>query len=96
MALKRWIAILTALAVLALPTMSLADHHKAGGEAAEHRSDKAAEKSNAQWDENNADRPEKDHGDHDGEDSKDKKEKKDNEDKKDKKEKKGKKDKKDK
>ena len=96
MALKRWIAILTALAVLALPALSLADHHKAGGEAAEHRSDKAAEKSNAQWDEDNAGQPEKDHGDHDHDDSKDENEKKDKKDKKDKNEEKGKKDKKDK
>ena len=76
MTLNRWIAILIAFAVLAFPTLSLADHHEAGEEAAEHRSDKAAEKSNAQWDEDNADRPEKGHGDHDHEDSKDKKDKK--------------------
>ena len=80
MTLNRWIAILIAFAVLAFPTLSLADHHAAGEEASEHRSDKAAEKSNAQWDENNEGRPEKHHGNHDPEDSegdKDKKEKKD-------------------
>jgi hypothetical protein len=96
MTLERLIAICAALAVLALPAASFADHHKAGGEAAEHRSDKAAEKSNAQWDEDNDGRPEKDSGDDadadadvDGADADD-----DGEEKKAKKEKKGKKDKK--
>ena len=74
---NRWIAIGTAFALLALPALSLADHHEAGeeaaehnpagGKAAEHRSEKAAEKSNAQWDEGNEGRPEKLRGD-DGED----------------------------
>jgi hypothetical protein len=81
MTLNRWIAVLAALAVLALPALSLADHHEAGGEAAEHRSDRAAEKSNAQWDPDNEGRPEKHHGDDGDEvsekDKKDKKEKKD-------------------
>ena len=89
MTLKRWIAIWTAFAVLALPALSLADHHKAGGKAAEHRSDKAAEKSNAQWDEGNEGKPEKHRGDHDAEGSED-----DAKDQKDKKHKKEKKDKK--
>jgi hypothetical protein len=82
MTLKRLIAICAALAVLALPAVSLADHHKAdeeaaehrsekagekaGGEAAEHRSDMAAEKSNAQWDEGNEGRPEKSRAAEDG------------------------------
>jgi hypothetical protein len=72
MTLNRWIAIWTAFAVLlAFPALSVADHHKAdeeaaehrsekaGGKAAEHRSEMAAEKSNAQWDEDNEGRPEK-------------------------------------
>jgi hypothetical protein len=71
MALNRWIAIVTALAVLVLPALSLADHHKAGGVAADHRSDRAAEKSNAQWDEDNEGKREKHHGKHDHEDSDD-------------------------
>ena len=71
MSLDRWIAILTAFAVLSLPALSLADHHKEGGKAAEHRSEKAAENSNAQWDENNDGKPEKDHGDDDAEESED-------------------------
>jgi hypothetical protein len=87
MSLNRWIAICTAFAVLALPTLSLADHHKAGGEAEEHRSEKADENSNAQWDEDNEGRPEKDRGEGDDagseDDGKEKKEKKDKTDKKD-------------
>jgi hypothetical protein len=61
-----------------------AEHHdnKAGGKAAEHRSDRAAEKSNAQWDEDNEGRPEKHHGDDD--DDAHEKHKKDKKDKKDK------------
>ena len=57
-----------------------AEHHdnKAGGKAAEHRSDRAAEKSNAQWDEDNEGRPEKHHGDDDHDaHEKDKQDKKD-------------------
>ena len=46
MTLNRWIAILIAFAVLAFPTLSLADHH-AAGEAAEE----AAEESDAESDE---------------------------------------------
>lgn len=71
MTLNRWIAIWIAFAVLAFPTLSLADHHEAGEAAAEHRSDKAAEKSNAQWEEDNEGRPEKQNSDHDDEDSED-------------------------
>ena len=104
MTLNRWIAIWTAFAVLAfLPALSVADHHEAGeeaaehrsdkagghagGKAAEHRSDRAAERSNAQWDEGNEGRPEKLRGDDDEDGDEDEK------DKKEKKEKKGKKDK---
>jgi hypothetical protein len=36
MTLNRWIAIWIAFAVLAFPTLSLADHHEAGEAAAEH------------------------------------------------------------
>ena len=102
MTLNRWIAIWTAFAVLAFPALSLANHHeageeaaehssdKAGGKAAEHRSDTAAERSNAQWDQDNEGRPEKLRGDDDEDGDKDEK------DKKEKKEKKGKKDKKNK
>ena len=39
MTLNRWIAIWTAFAVLAFPALSLANHHEAGEEAAEHPSD---------------------------------------------------------
>ncbi len=46
MTLNRWIAILIAFAVLAFPTLSLADHHEAG-EAAEE----SAEESDAESDE---------------------------------------------
>jgi hypothetical protein len=79
MTLNRWIAIWTAFAVLAFPALSLADHHeageeaaaqhsdKAGGKAAEHRSEMADEKSNAQWDEDNEGRPEKARGEDDEE-----------------------------
>jgi len=95
MTLNRWIAIWTAFAVLAFPALSLADHHESGeeavgqaggGKAPEHRSEKAAEKSNAQWDEGNEGRPEKlrgadaedgDEGEKDEKDKKGKKEKKD-------------------
>jgi Tfp pilus assembly protein PilN len=48
MTLNRWIAILAALAMLTLPTLSLADHHEAGEEAAEQDSEKAAEESDAE------------------------------------------------
>ncbi len=107
MTLNRWIAIWTAFAVLlAFPALSVADHHKAGEEAAEHRSEKAggkaaehrsemaAEKSNAQWDEDNEGRPDKGraHHDHDGDHDGDEGDKGG----KDKKEKKPKKEKKDK
>jgi len=109
MTMDRWIAIAAAFALLAFPTLSRADHHedrgmdkehhenKAGGVAAEHRSDKAAEKSNAQWDEDNEGRPEKPRGGDDADDDqaemgkKAEKGKKDKMDKKDKKDKMGKK-----
>jgi hypothetical protein len=87
---NRWIAIAAASALLALPALSLANHHEAGEEAAEdrsdqageeaaeHRSDKAAEKSNAQWDEDNEGKDEKNKKDKKGkEDKKGKKDKKD-------------------
>jgi len=67
MTLDRWLAIPIAFAVLVFPTLSLADHHNAGGKAEEHRSEKAAENSNAQWDEDNEGRPEKRRGEHDQE-----------------------------
>jgi hypothetical protein len=91
MTLDRWLAIPIAFAALAFPTLSLADHHNEGGKAEEHRSEKAAENSNAQWDEDNEGRPEKsreehDHEDHDhGDDDEGKKHKKDKKEKKDKK-----------
>ena len=50
MTLNRWIAILIAFAVLAFPTLSLADHHEAG-EAAEE----SAEESDAESDEGSED-----------------------------------------
>ena len=50
MFLNRWIAILIAFAVLAFPTLSLADHHEAG-EAAEE----SAEESDAESDEGSED-----------------------------------------
>ena len=46
MSLNRWIAILIAFAVLAFPTLSLADHHEAG---------EAAEESDAESDEGSED-----------------------------------------
>ncbi len=46
MTLNRWIAILIAFAVLAFPTLSLADHHEAG---------EAAEESEAESDEGGED-----------------------------------------
>ena len=46
MTLNRWIAILIAFAVLAFPTLSLADHHEAG---------EAAEESDAESDEGSED-----------------------------------------
>jgi hypothetical protein len=98
MTLDRWLAIPIAFAALAFPTLSLADHHNAGGKAEEHRSEKAAENSNAQWDEDNEGRPEKHRGEHDHEDhdhdDDDDDDDEGKKDKKDKKEKKGKKDKK--
>lgn len=103
----RWIAIWIAFAVLAFPALSLADHHKAGGKAEEHRSEKAAENSNAQWDDDNDGRPDRfrrgddddgrpdrlrrDRDDEADDDDKDKREKRE---KKNKKEEKGKKDRK--
>jgi hypothetical protein len=42
----------TALSLFAFasgPAVAYADHHEAGGKSAEKRSEKAAEKSNAQW-----------------------------------------------
>ena len=83
MTLKRWIAFCAALTLLALPAMSFANHHddgeesaehgsaKAGGKAAEHRSETADEHSNAQWDADNEGRPEKlrDADDEDGDDA---------------------------
>jgi len=85
MTLKRMIAICAALALLALPAVSLANHHeddaehtehgnaKAGGKAAEHRSESAEDHSNAQWDEDNEGKPEKlrDADDEDGDDADD-------------------------
>jgi len=73
MTVIRWIATGAAFAALAFPALSFADHHnesedsaahqsdkaKAGGKAAEHRSETAAERSNAQWDEDNEGRPDK-------------------------------------
>jgi len=88
----RWIAISIALLLWALPALALADHHEAGGVAEEHRSDKAAEKSNAQWDEDNDGRPEKVRGDDDDAVDRDDRAEKDAKAKKDEKEKKGKKD----
>lgn len=35
--------------LLAIAPAALANHHEAGEKGAEHRSDKAADKSNAQW-----------------------------------------------
>jgi hypothetical protein len=67
MTLDRWLAIPIAFAALAFPTLSLADHHSAGGKAEEHRSEKAAENSNAQWDEDNEGQPKKHRGKHDHE-----------------------------
>jgi hypothetical protein len=98
MTLDRWLAIPIAFAALAFPTLSLADHHNAGEEAEKHRSEKAAENSNAQWDTDDEgrllknreehDHEEHDHDDGDGDDEgkKHKKHKKDKKDKKDKKE----------
>lgn len=94
MTLDRWIAIWTAFALLAFPALSRADHHQAGEVAEEHRSDKAAEKSNAQWDEDNEGRPEKVRKDDDEGDKDDDKGRKDKKGKKDKKDKKGEKHKK--
>jgi len=100
---KRWIAIWAAFALLAFPALSVADHHiageesaehpanKAGGKAAEHRSEKAAENSNAQWDEDNEGRPEKLRGDDDEDGHEDAEH--EGKEKQDKKDKKGKKDK---
>ena len=47
MTLNRWIAILIAFAVLAFPTLSLADHHEAGeaAEDSEAESDEGGEDS---------------------------------------------------
>jgi len=56
---KRWMAIPLALALWAFPALARADHHEAGGVADEHRSDRAAERSNAQWDEDNEGKPDK-------------------------------------
>ncbi len=53
MTLNPWIAIWIAFAVLAFPTLSLADHHEAGEEAAEDSGEMAAEESDAQSDEDN-------------------------------------------
>ena len=101
MTLNRWIAICTAFALMAFPSLSVAEHHeaaeeaveeaaeqhsnKAGGKAAEHRSDMAAEKSNAQWDQDNEGRPEKLRGDDDEDGEKDEKDKKEKKEKKSKK-----------
>ena len=43
MTLNRWITIWTAFAVLTFPALSLADHHAAGEDAAEHGSPEAVE-----------------------------------------------------
>ena len=79
--------LITLAFVISLPTVTLAEHHekkgKAGGQAAEHRSDRAADRSNAQWQE------ESEKGHKHGKKDKDKKGK----GKKEKKEKKGNKDK---
>ena len=97
MNLNGWIAIWAAFALLAMPALALDEHNNAGGEAEEHRSERAAERSNAQWDEDNEGRPEK-RRDGDGEaeqEDGEKKEKREKKEKKDEKEKKGKKGEKD-
>jgi hypothetical protein len=51
------LTLLAAALVVLLPSVSLADHHKgkskgnAGGQAADHRGERAADQSNAQWQE---------------------------------------------
>ncbi len=54
MTLNRWIAILIASAVLAFPTLSLADHHEAG-EAAEESAEESGEEGEGQPDEASGD-----------------------------------------
>ena len=59
MTLNRWIAILIAFAVLAFPTLSLADHHETG---------EAAEESDAESDEGGEDSEGDDEDESEGDD----------------------------
>ncbi len=54
MTLNRWIAIWIAFAVLAFPTLSLADHHEAG-EAVEESAEESDEEGEGQPDEASGD-----------------------------------------